>query len=76
MQSSNIPVLFITYNRLDYTKQSLPVLIENTPGARLIVIDNGSTDGTVEYLNEFQPGTFELILNKDNLGLGCAMNQF
>jgi len=68
------PVLFITYNRLGYTKQSLPALIENTPGARIIVIDNGSTDGTVEYLKNVQG--IELHLNDKNFGLAGAMNQF
>jgi glycosyltransferase involved in cell wall biosynthesis len=69
------PILFTTFNRLDYTKVSLPALLERTPNGRVIVIDNGSTDGTVEYLLSYQHN-FELILNGTNLGLAGAMNQF
>ena len=69
-----IPVLFITYNRVEYTKKTLPALIKNTPGARIIVIDNGSTDGTVEYLEGIYG--IELYLNDKNFGLAHAMNQF
>ena len=70
-----IPVLFTTFNRLAYTKQTLPVLIKNTPDAEIIVIDNGSTDGTVDYLLE-QKGISQLILNAENTGLSGAMNAF
>jgi len=69
-----IPVLFITYNRIEYTKKTLPALIKNTPGVRIIVIDNGSTDGTVEYLEGIYG--IELYLNDKNFGLAHAMNQF
>jgi len=69
------PILFTTFNRLGYTEVSLPALLERTPNGRIIVIDNGSTDGTVEYLLSCQHN-FELILNGTNLGLAGAMNQF
>ena len=68
-----IPVLFTTYNRLAYTKQTLPTLLQNTQG-RIIVIDNGSVDGTQEYLKGLTG--FELVLNPKNKGLSGAMNQF
>lgn len=41
--------------------------------SRLIVVDNGSTDGTREYLNSIPIG--KIILNKSNLGCGVAWNQ-
>ena len=37
-----IPVLFTTFNRLEFTKQTLPVLLKNTLEGKIIVIDNGS----------------------------------
>lgn len=46
-----IPLLYTTHNRIEFTKQTLPCLFENTTGDVLfIIIDTGSTDGTVEYL--------------------------
>lgn len=67
-----IPVLYTTFNRLSYTKQTLPILLENTKD--VIVIDNGSTDGTVDYLKSLSG--FELVLKKENTGISGAMNTF
>lgn len=73
---SNVPVLMITYNRLDYTKTALPALMECT-GVRVHVIDNGSTDGTQRWILD-QPfiNKLHLILNDQNQGIAGAMNQF
>jgi glycosyltransferase involved in cell wall biosynthesis len=72
----NIPVLMITYNRLEYTKKALPALLNSGCG-KVYVIDNGSNDGTVEYLkNIFEPGYLDLTLNYENKGIAGAMNQF
>lgn len=67
-----IPVLYTTFNRLNYTKQTLPILLENTKN--IIVIDNGSTDGTVDYLKSLSG--VELVLKKENTGISGAMNTF
>lgn len=41
----------LTFNRLDYTKECIKSYLEFAPPKQeLIVIDNGSTDGTREYL--------------------------
>jgi len=48
-----IPLLYTTHNRLEFTKQTLPMLFNNTLGDVLFVIlDTGSTDGTAEYLQK------------------------
>lgn len=44
-----------------------------TPLDRLVVVDNGSTDGTRNYLETLQLGG--RIYNKQNLGCGVAWNQ-
>ena len=69
-----IPVLYTTFNRLDYTRQTLPVLLENTQEGTVIVIDNGSTDGTVNFLKSLSG--FDLILKEENTGISGAMNTF
>lgn len=65
----------ITYDRLDYTKKAFHSL-NHTAGYTFdhYVVDNGSTDGTVEWLKEnFDPS--RLILNPDNKGISIASNQ-
>ncbi len=49
-----IDILFLTHNRLEFTKASLQALIQNTNWkevARLILYDDNSEDGTREYLS-------------------------
>jgi glycosyltransferase involved in cell wall biosynthesis len=71
-----IPVLFITYNRLAYTKQALEAL-SNSYDVIIYVIDNGSTDGTVEWLKSYQwRGPHSTRYNSINIGIAGAMNQF
>ena len=40
----------------------------------LIIVDNGSSDGSVEYINEYYPD-LTLIENKENSGFAAAVNQ-
>ena len=45
-----ITALVVTYNRLNHLKKTLGALLENTEDllARVIVVNNASTDGTAE----------------------------
>lgn len=65
-----IPVL----NHLHYTKQCLECLFTNTETPnRIIVINNGSNDGTSEYLKSIPALT--VINNEANQGCAAAWNQ-
>lgn len=47
--------MMVTYNRLDLTRQTIDRLYKSTKVPfELVVVDNGSTDGTVEYLASLQ----------------------
>lgn len=52
-----IDVLFVAWNRLEFTKAAVEALLQNTDWekheARLILYDDGSEDGTREYLQGF-----------------------
>ena len=74
-------ILFITYDRLDFTIKAFRALEKNTNAdTEIIVIDNGSTDGTVNWLKiqteRKDTKIIKLILNKENRGVAGAMNQF
>ena len=68
-----VAIVILTWNALAYTKRCLSALAETTdhPAWRLIVVDNGSTDGTVAWLHE--QGWPTVIENAKNLGFtkGC-----
>lgn len=75
-----VSIIMLTWNGLDYTKQCLDSLKTNTVHPyELIMVDNASTDGTIEYLNnlekQFPDNKVKLILNKSNNGFGPANNQ-
>lgn len=50
-----LEILYLAWNRLEFTKFSFAKLLENTDWEivdRLVIYDDGSTDGTREYLDE------------------------
>ena len=67
-------ITFACYNQLDYTKQFIASLDrDEVDFSRIVAVDNGSTDGTREWLGE--QGFGAVILNNRNLGCGAAWNQ-
>ena len=51
----SVDVLYLAWNRLAFTRTSFQLLTVNTDWAkvdRLVVYDDGSTDGTLEYLRD------------------------
>ena len=67
-------ITFATLNCLNYTKQCVDSLLSSGIGAeRIVAVDNASTDGTPEYLQQLGLGA--AILNRQNLSCGAAWNQ-
>jgi len=71
MQASKAPVtiIILTWNGLEYTRACLESLRAHTPlgdDVQVLVVDNGSTDGTVAYLHSLD--WIRLIENDRNLG--------
>ncbi len=67
-------IVILTYNGLEYTKQCIQSIRENTRAPyELIVVDNGSTDGTREYLKSLDDVT--VILTEQNLGFAAGNNK-
>jgi GT2 family glycosyltransferase len=74
MNPQDYSITFACYNAVHYTKLCVDSFIKHgTPLDRLIVVDNGSTDQTRDYLQTLPLGG--RIFNKQNLGCGVAWNQ-
>jgi GT2 family glycosyltransferase len=74
MMTPNYTITFACYNQLNYTKQFIASLDRTEVDfSRIVAVDNGSTDGTREWL--VGQGFGEVILNDRNLGCGAAWNQ-
>jgi GT2 family glycosyltransferase len=79
--------MMVTYNRLPLTQRMLEGLQKTTNSTyRLFIVDNGSTDGTVEWLKSMSDETppippnpncigSKFFFNKTNLGIAKARNQ-
>lgn len=73
-----VNVVMVTYNRKAFTRQAIGSILRTADRPyRLTVVDNGSDDGTPEYLKELaRKGlVHNLVLNPENLGVARAANQ-
>jgi GT2 family glycosyltransferase len=69
-----VAVVLPVFNQLDFTRGCLQSLAPDlAAGAQLIVINNGSTDGTAAYLSSLTAA--KIAHNPTNLGCATAWNQ-
>ncbi|WP_430792512.1 glycosyltransferase [Bacillus subtilis] len=68
-------IIILTYNQLVLTKQCLKSIWKHTNSdcIEIIVVDNGSSDGTCDYLKQIS--SIKVIFNKTNKGFAKACNQ-
>jgi len=73
----SVDILIITNNRLKYSLKCFEHLRKNTQykNVRYFVVDNASTDGTVEYLKK-QDWIYDLKLNSENIPISQVTNGF
>jgi GT2 family glycosyltransferase len=74
--SIDVSVIIVNWNTHDLLRQCLQSVYAQTTsiGCEVIVVDNGSTDGSVEMVRrEFNQVT--LLANQDNRGFAAANNQ-
>jgi N-acetylglucosaminyl-diphospho-decaprenol L-rhamnosyltransferase len=70
---ADVCVIVPTYQGRHHLENLLPSLAEQTLTHEVIVIDNGSTDGTREFLRRSWPGV-HMVSFSENLGFGKAAN--
>jgi glycosyltransferase involved in cell wall biosynthesis len=74
MSPVDFAITFACCNQLDYTRRCLESLQRTGIDlSRVVAVDNGSSDGTRDYLSGL--GLGGCILNQGNLGCGVAWNQ-
>ena len=68
-----VSVIIVSYKVRYYIEQCLNSVLRSVPDAQILVVDNNSDDGSVEYLKERFPQA-EIIANGFNAGFGKANN--
>ena len=72
-------IIIPCWNQLEFTRKCIAALFRQTgPNWELIVVNNGSTDGTADYLGGIQdcsPVPVTFIANGTNRGFPAAINQ-
>ena len=71
---TRVSIVILTHNRLDMTKDCLESIQRTTKNYELIIVDNASTDGTVDFVKN-QYFDAKIIQNTENVGIPKARNQ-
>lgn len=75
MSDASVSVVIANWNGQHFLERCLTSLLAQThPPSEIIVVDNGSTDGSVEWIRAHFP-TVRLVLNDHNRGFAAANNQ-
>jgi GT2 family glycosyltransferase len=73
-----VSIVIVTFDNLKYTKLCIESIYSKTayPNFELVVVDNGSSDETPDYLAALKQShdNIRVILNKENLGFASANN--
>jgi GT2 family glycosyltransferase len=75
MPNDFVSVTIVTYDSGHFIKRCLEsVLAQKYDRKEIIVVDNNSTDGTVDILEQFEDRV-RIVYNDENLGFAAAQNQ-
>lgn len=69
-----LAVAILNWNGRKLLEEFLPSVIQNTPSAELYVIDNASTDDSIQYLKQHYP-KIKTIQNTGNYGFAKGYNE-
>jgi GT2 family glycosyltransferase len=69
-----ISIVILNWNGKSWLEKFLPNVLENSTGAQIFVIDNASTDDSVDFLRNKFP-SISIIKNAENLGFAGGYNE-
>jgi len=76
MNKPKVAVVILNWNGLKFLQQFLPSVLQSTwPNLQLVVGDNGSTDGSVEFLKSRYATEITVIQNDENYGYTGGYNR-
>jgi GT2 family glycosyltransferase len=74
-QNDCVSVTIVTYNSGRFIKRCIESVLEQRYQPKeIVIVDNASTDGTVDILEQFE-GRCQIFYNQENIGFAAAQNQ-
>ena len=71
--SSKTSIILCTYNEADYIENAISELEKNIPNVEIIIVDDCSTDGTIEIIKKLnQSNKYKVIYRKRSRSLASA----
>jgi GT2 family glycosyltransferase len=71
-----VSIIVVNWNGRDYLGECLQSLKKQTfADFELILVDNGSTDGSIEFVQSLFPGWGRIFRNSENMGFSGGNNQ-
>src|SRR3972149_17852 len=72
-----LSVVIVSYNTKELTLKCIDSVLANSSGLdiEIVVIDNNSTDGSVQGLRKLRVDKIKTVENSENLGFAKAVNQ-
>lgn len=71
IESPSVAVLLPTYNRVKYVKDAVESILAQThQNIHLLIYDDGSTDNTIDILNQYKDKRIKIY--RDDTNKGCA----
>jgi len=71
---SPVYIIIVTYNGSKWLRECLAAALASDMPVQLVIIDNGSTDETLDIIKEYPLNKIHVIQTGNNLGFGKANN--
>ncbi|MCP8319033.1 MAG: glycosyltransferase, partial [Candidatus Methylarchaceae archaeon HK01B] len=76
MKSPKITILMSVYNGEKYLREAIDSILNQTfKDFEFLIINDGSTDRTVEILRSYHDSRIKIITNEKNMGLTKSLNK-
>lgn len=76
MNNKNVPLvslIILNFNGIEYLEETIPAILNlNYPNIEYIVVDNGSTDDSIDFIKKYPQ--IKIIKNIENLGYSIGKN--
>lgn len=74
----SVSVIILAYNNLEFSRACIESVLKHTqyPDFEIIIVDNGSSDGSIEYFREMgnRHSVITVVRNEENLGFAGGNN--